>query len=110
MKHLPYLGLLGGLLVACSNVQVANTVASMEQTLTVAEKTADVYAKLPRCPQATGVACSDQTVVTSIAGLDQTAYAAVMAARTVENNGTTPDLNAAQTALAALTAALQNLP
>jgi hypothetical protein len=66
-----------------SNPVVSSTVLGAEQTLTLLERAADVYVKLPRCGSGASL-CSDSGIVKKIRELDIKAYDAVMAARNNE--------------------------
>jgi hypothetical protein len=57
---------------------------SAEQLLTLLERTADVYFRLPRCGPGAPALCSDPALVRKIRGLDIQAFNAVMAARANE--------------------------
>lgn len=74
------------LLAACAapSVGVSNAVLAAEQSLTLAEQTALIYTRLPRCDTSGATICSDQATVDRIKALDNKAYAAVVAARSNE--------------------------
>lgn len=106
MKFLLPLILSVSSLIGCTTTQPAGTVAATEIALTTAESLAFHYATLPTCPTA-APACSDPAVVARIKAADNTAYAAVKAARAAtaagNDNGT---VAAASAAVAALNAAI----
>jgi pyrimidine deaminase RibD-like protein len=109
MRHVALLGLL--LLTACPGSTVKAQVAALESGLTAAEKIADAYVKLPRCGSAGATSiCSDPIKVSQIGQADNTAFAAVDAARISAEAGGTPDLTAATAAMAALNALVVTLP
>lgn len=57
------------------------TVAQTELALTAAEKAATLYVTLPQCTTATRPICSEKATIATIKDADNTAFAAVMAAR-----------------------------
>lgn len=59
--------------------KVSSTVAQVEVALTVAERAALIYKRLPPCP--TKPLCSDPAIVARILDLDNQAYNAVVLAR-----------------------------
>lgn len=82
-----------------ASVPVQTYVDQAAVALTLAERAALRYAQLPRCPKAS--LCSDAATVAEIKLKDQSAYAAVKAARQAGDKADTAALNAAIAALAA---------
>lgn len=97
------------MLSACTADSTAANVAALESALTAAERGALAYTSLPRCPQPTPV-CSDPAKVAAIKAADMTAYNAVSAAEASVRAGNTPDVTAAEAAVAALTALMPPTP
>ena len=99
------LALLAGLLcvglVACGSQAPATTVAEAEVGLTVAERGAFQYAKLPACPAV--ALCSDPAIVVKIKAADNVAFAAV---RVAAKSAAGSDIAAAMSAIASLSALL----
>lgn len=102
MRRLKY-ALMGSVFILAACASTSDPIYTAEATLTAAEKTADIYAKLPRCPVSTPV-CSTQSIVTAIANADTIANAALAAAKI----STTGDTTALTAAIAALTTLLAN--
>lgn len=73
-------------------------VAAAEVALTAAEKAALTYASLPQCPVGAPI-CSDAATIAKVKAGDNTAYAAVKAARA---SGASADIAVANAAIAAL--------
>lgn len=67
-----------------SNPRISNTVAAVEIALTNAEKLALHYTALPRCGASAPPLCSDPATVQRIKDADNTAYNAVVKARSDE--------------------------
>ncbi len=84
MRRLLIGAVLAASLGACASQQATNAVSSdvaaSEIALTAAETLALSYTSLPRCPKA-APACSAQATVDKIKALDNTAYNAVVMAR-----------------------------
>lgn len=90
-------------LSACSATPKAD-IAALEVTLTVADKAATGYVKLPRCPQPAGM-CSDDDIVSRIGSYRLEAYQTVTTARSVVNAATS-SVSDISKAMAAAQAAL----
>lgn len=59
----------------------SKSIVAIQQSLTLAERIALEYVKLPRCGKTSARICSDPNIVRQIADADDQAYNAVMAAR-----------------------------
>lgn len=99
-------------LVSCSTIEemytdVPKSVAVAQATLITAEHAAADYAKLDVCGKTKAHICRNPVVTAQIGALDATAYTAVDTAYKME---TQDALNAALTALGALTSVTDNLP
>lgn len=110
MNKLLIIGLM--LLASCSTIEsmytdVPKGVALAQTTLAAAEHTALIYASLPACGKTTSILCRNPSVTKQIGAADEAAYSAVQAAYQAE---TQDALNAAITALKALTNITDHLP
>jgi hypothetical protein len=86
MNRTPRIALLAlalvGLAACTTSPPVAQDIAAVEVALTASEQLALVYTSLPRCGSAGASAlCSSQATVDAIKKADNTAYSAVIAAR-----------------------------
>ena len=99
-------------LSGCSTIKEVYTdypkqVAVMQGTLTLAEHTAYQYAKLTPCAKTSSPICRDPLITAKIGTYDEMAFQTIEAARAVEDQ---TKLEAAQTALNALTTITNSLP
>ncbi len=110
MKKLLMIGII--MLSGCSTIEsiytdVPKGVATAEATLAAAEHSALIYVSLPVCGKTAAILCRDPSITVKIGTANTVAYNAVMAARQAE---TQDALNAAMTALNALTDITDHLP
>ena len=100
-------------LTACSSVPAA-TVASLETSLTAADRAALLYLTLPPCPAPpavkTTVVCSDATVKATIKVYEDKAYKAIKAVQASPGTGQAALLTIAEAALADYTNAIPAVP
>lgn len=78
-----YLIVAAALLLAACAATPKSDIAALEVSLTTADIAATAYVKLPRCPQASGAACSDDDIVARIGSYRSEAYTAVVTARSI---------------------------
>ena len=95
-------------LSACTTGTAAANIAALESGLTAADDAALGYLQQPVCSSTSGPVCSDPTVRAQIKLSASQAYALVKQAEASNAAGTTPDLTAAQAALAAYQAVIVN--
>lgn len=99
-------------LTSCTTIQdmytdIPKEVATAQASLASAERLALIYAAMPLCGQSSAVLCHNQNIIEDIKTADNVAANAIAAADTAQ---TQDAVNAAMTALKALTDITNNLP
>ena len=88
-------------LAACTNATTSADIAALESGLTAADDAALGYLQQPVCSATSGPVCSDPTVRAQIKLAASHAYTLVKEAEASNAAGTTSNLTAAESALAA---------